>query len=171
MDVLLDIRDSTPRGAHHLQRGRVQGACYVEPKEYLHVFDLGGERERAPLGATARLSLQVVEALEVVLQEGLTGTPDGSCGSREPGGCNKSSKVSARSSSLTPLTLRHTQKIFAILKEIYPEEDLRVIFFKHLQRETSHAVVQLIHLQWPASSQAVVQWTESFRPSVWLWAP
>lgn len=129
MDVLLDVRDSTPRGAHHLQRGRVQGACYVEPEEYLHVFDLGGERERAPLGAAARLGLQVVEALEVVLQEGLTGTPDGWCGSREPGGCNKSSKVSARSSSLTQLTLRHTQKIFAILKEIYAEEVLRVIFF------------------------------------------
>lgn len=72
MDVLLDVRDSTPRGAHHLQCARVQEACDVEPEEYLHVFDLGGEGERAPLGATTRLSLQVVVALEVVLREGST---------------------------------------------------------------------------------------------------
>lgn len=91
MDVLLDVWDPTPRGAHHLQRVQVQRACYVEPEEHLHVFDLGGKGGRAPLDATARLSLQVVEALEIVLQEGLTGTPHGSDGSGKPGGCNKSS--------------------------------------------------------------------------------
>lgn len=78
MGVILNVWDPTPRGTHHLQCGRVQRARHVQPEEFLHVFDLGGEGGRAPLGATARLNLQVVEALEVVLREGLTDTADGS---------------------------------------------------------------------------------------------
>lgn len=70
MGVILNVWDATPRGPHHLQRVRVQRASHVEPEEYLHVFDFGGEGGRAPLRATAGLSLQVVEALEVVLQRG-----------------------------------------------------------------------------------------------------
>lgn len=109
MDVILNVWDPTPRGRHHLQRVCVQRARHVEPEEYLHVFDLGGEGGRAPLGATARLSLQVVEALEVVLQEGLTSMPDGSCGCREPGGCNKRCKVSAHSDAYTQLKQKSLQ--------------------------------------------------------------
>lgn len=73
MDVILDVWDPTARGPHHFQRVGVQPATHVEPEEHLHVFDLGGEGRRAPLGTTARLGLQVVEAPEVVLQDGLTG--------------------------------------------------------------------------------------------------
>lgn len=80
MDVILNVWDPTPRGPHHFQRVGVQQAGHVKPEEYLHVFDLGGEGRRAPLGTTTRLCLQVVEALEVVLQDSLTGMPDGSCG-------------------------------------------------------------------------------------------
>lgn len=47
----------------------------------------------------------------------------------------------------------------------YPEN----IFF-YIFQETLHAV-QLMHLQWPASSQPVVLWRESYRPLVWMWAP